>query len=79
MIKQETWEEYADELKAELNKVKQQLAIAVEALEKYADRSKWFDYCVLDDGYIDGESSVFIEDGYDYAEQALKQIKDLEK
>lgn len=28
-----TWEEYADELKAELDKVKNQLAIAVEALE----------------------------------------------
>ena len=37
MSKDMTWEEYADELKAELAKVKQQLAIAEKYLDEISD------------------------------------------
>lgn len=45
-----TWEEYADELKAELDKVKNQLEIAVEVLEdieKTESSTSYMAYCAL--------------------------------
>lgn len=50
MSKEMTWEEYADELKAELDKVKNQLAIAVEVLEdieKAESSTSYMAYCAL--------------------------------
>ena len=75
MSKEMTWEEYADELKvrldnktAECDKVKQQLAIAVKALEYYKDKKTW---CLCEKSqcaYVDGMT----------ADLALKKIKELE-
>lgn len=50
MSKEITWEEYSDELKAELDKVKNQLAIAVEVLEdieKAECSASYMAYCAL--------------------------------
>ena len=89
MIKTLSWEEYADELKvrlddktAECDKLKQQLAIAVEALNEYGNCENW-------NNIYDSESADFEplywankwkdEYGYKYAQEKLKQIKELEK
>jgi hypothetical protein len=51
--------------KGELAKVKKQLAIAVEALNEYADEDHWCGY--------------FGIHGYERAEQALRQIEELKQ
>ena len=73
---------YNDELKAELAKVKNQLAIAIKALEEYGNCENW-------NNIYDSESADFEplywankwkdEYGYKYAQEKLKQIKELEK
>lgn len=69
MIKEMTWEEYSDELKAELTIVKNQLAIAVEALEYYKDKKTWCFCEKCQCTYVDGMTAYL----------ALKKIKELEK
>ena len=56
----------------ENTKLKQQLAIAIEALKQYADDNEWMD----DLGY--GYCNKFPE-GSDIAQQALQKIKELNK
>lgn len=68
--------------KAELAKVKQQLEIAVEALKEYGNCENW-------NNIYDSESADFEplywankwkdEYGYKYAQEKLKQIKELNK
>lgn len=68
--------------KAELAKAKHQLAIAVEALKEYGNCENW-------NNIYDSESADFEplywankwkdEYGYKYAQEKLKQIKELEK
>lgn len=70
------------EKKAELAKVKQQLAIAVEALKEYGNCENW-------NNIYDSESADFEplywankwkdEYGYKYAQEKLKQIEELNK
>lgn len=72
----------------ELAKVKQQLAIAVEALKKYADKDRWTDVDTPFGYYEKAHywkeknpqaDSIHGYDGFDEAEQALQQIKELGK
>lgn len=68
-----------EQLKSELAKVKQQLAIAVEALEIYANKDNWdnhyeVDWCIEIKKFDEGECV----NGEFYADEALKQIKELE-
>lgn len=59
------------ELLEELDKLEKKLAIAVKALEKYANENNWFGY----------DAFEIFEDGapkykdYNLAEEALKQMK----
>lgn len=57
----------------ELSKVKQQLAIAVEALEKYSDLNNWIEVC---DGKCTFESISGTEDHL--AQDVIQKIKELE-
>ena len=67
------WRRRAVEHGAELAKVKQQLAIAVEALEKYADKRNWSNDSLAED-------CMYIKDnGYKESQIALQQIKELGK
>ena len=68
--------------KAELAKVKKQLAIAVEALEEYGNCENWNN--IYDSDSADFELLYWAnkwkdEYGYKYAQEKLKQIKELEK
>lgn len=65
-----------DKLKAENEKLKKKLDIAVKALKEYANKDFWGDSI--------GECTIvynccFCEEGYKDAEEALKQIKELDK
>lgn len=64
---------YAKRVTDELAKVKQQLAIAVEALEQYADLYNWED---SDDYYACTYKYDFANKE---AQEALQQIKELDK
>lgn len=67
----------------ELAKVKQQLKIAVKALGKYANKNNWQNHYTIDLNDWELELTVFndgeVDDGEFYAQEALQQIKDLEK
>lgn len=66
MSKEMTWEEYADELKAELAKVKKQLAIAEQ---RYAKAKWWLNEIVKNHRFTPIST----------AEKALKGLEELEK
>lgn len=60
-------------------KLEKQLKIAVEALERYGITYDWED-CVIqreEEGLIIWKSSCFIPHGYEIANQALKEIKEI--
>lgn len=60
-------------------KLEKQLKIAVEALNRYADSSDWWD-CESNGAvqFILNEGG-FVDYGYKIAQEALKQIKELDK
>lgn len=62
----------------ELSKVKQQLAIAVAALEEYASEDNWED-CHA--GFLDSpiDYGCYGYYGFQEAQEALQKIKELEK
>ena len=79
----------ADELEDSLqtswqneSKLKKQLEIAVEALEEYADTHRWSD-CFMhqENNDLDGffTHGLYEQCGYSTAEEAIKQIKELDK
>lgn len=75
-----TWEEYADELKAELAKLKQQLAIAVKSLSTITNCAPACfrtEECPLEGGY--GFNNGCFRCGYATAFEALQKIKELGK
>ena len=66
------------------NKIlEQQLAIAVKALDKYANKDNWQNHYTIDLNDWELELKVFddgeVDDGEFYAEKALQQIKELNK
>lgn len=61
----------------ELAKVKKQLKIAVEMLKYYGNEDKWTD---CHSNWADCDTlSCLCDYGYKFAQEALKQIKELDK
>lgn len=68
-------------LKRENEKLKKQLEIAVCTLENYADTQNWRDIFEEDgdDSEYHTEALYFADEGYESAQSALKEIKELDK
>lgn len=66
-----------------IERLEKQLKIAVEALGKYANKDNWQNHYTIDLNDWELELKVFddgeVNDGEFYAQEALQQIKELEK
>ncbi|MBO7712276.1 MAG: hypothetical protein J6S85_02160 [Methanobrevibacter sp.] len=65
---------------AECERLQKQLDIAVKALEEYADEKSWFlnDWEDREDCVFNG-TNFYMEGGFEIAQKALKEIKNLNK